>query len=108
MGKKRALKEPRAVYAVEPVTEFGGTYSTTMTSKGQIVIPVMLRRRYGLTPQTRIVIYDDGETIRLKPVTHQAIDRLAGILAGKSLTVSLLKERALDREREDAKRIRSR
>ena len=108
MGKKRALKESATVYAVERATEIGGTYSTTITSKGQVVIPIALRRRYGITPQTRIVIYDDGETIRLKPVTHQAIDRLAGILAGKSLTAALLKERALDREREDAKHIRPR
>ena len=31
----------------------------TLTEKGQVVIPARIRRRYGLTPGTRIEFVDD-------------------------------------------------
>jgi AbrB family looped-hinge helix DNA binding protein len=39
--------------------------ATTLTSKGQIVIPVAIRSRYGLTPGTQIEFVDEGGCIRL-------------------------------------------
>lgn len=37
----------------------------TLTAKGQVVIPVEIRERYGLVPGTRVEFVDDGGTIRL-------------------------------------------
>ncbi|MBI5053429.1 MAG: AbrB/MazE/SpoVT family DNA-binding domain-containing protein [Chloroflexi bacterium] len=105
--RHKILKEAAVPYIVEPQAEIPGVFSTTITSKGQVVIPASLRRRYGIEPQTRIMIYDDGQAIRLKPVTHQTIDRLCGVLQGHNLTKVLMEERAADREREDARRLRS-
>jgi AbrB family looped-hinge helix DNA binding protein len=73
------------------------TYATT---KGQIVIPSALRRKYGIKVGTKILIYDDGEHIILKPVTEQYLKGLQGSLKGKGALKVLLAERAKDRERE--------
>jgi AbrB family looped-hinge helix DNA binding protein len=73
------------------------TYATT---KGQIVIPSALRRKYGIKVGTKILVYDDGERIILKPVTEQYLKGLQGVLKGKGALKTLLEERAKDRERE--------
>ena len=56
---------------------------TRITANGQIVIPAMLRRKYGITEGTRIVISDDGDSIVLKPITEQYLRKLQGSLKGK-------------------------
>jgi AbrB family looped-hinge helix DNA binding protein len=39
--------------------------ATTLTEKGQIVIPAEIRSKYGLTPGTQVEFVDDEGTIRL-------------------------------------------
>jgi AbrB family looped-hinge helix DNA binding protein len=73
------------------------TYATT---KGQIVIPSTLRRKYGIKVGTKILVFDDGERIILKPVTEQYLKGLQGTLKGKGALKVLLQERTRDRERE--------
>jgi len=73
------------------------TYATT---KGQIVIPSSLRRKYGIKIGTKILVYDEGDRIILKPVTEQYLKGLQGMLKGKGALKALLQERAKDRERE--------
>jgi AbrB family looped-hinge helix DNA binding protein len=73
------------------------TYATT---KGQIVIPSALRRKYGIKVGTKILIEDDGEHIILKPVTEQYLKKLQGVLKGKGALKTLLEERARDKEHE--------
>ncbi len=73
------------------------TYATT---KGQIVVPSALRRKYGIRVGTKILVFDDGECIILKPVTEQYVKRLQGVLKGKGALKILREERARDKERE--------
>ncbi len=73
------------------------TYATT---KGQIVIPVALRRKYGIKSGTKIMVTDSGDGILLKPVTEQFLRSLQGSLKGKGGLKILLEERAKDRQRE--------
>ena len=73
------------------------TYATT---KGQIVIPAALRRKYGIKIGTKILVYDEGDRIVLKPVTEQYLKGLQGTLKGKGALKILLQERAKGRERE--------
>ena len=104
--KPRKVKEAALEYRVSPAPQPSllDIYRLRATSKGQVVIPAALRRKYGITPKTLIVVYDDGEKIVFKPVTREAIERLHGsVKGGPSLTQALLEERAKDREREDAK-----
>ena len=77
---------------------------STITSKGQIVVPARLRKRYGLKPGTKIRFIERNHEILFQPVTSEYIRSLCGILKGDtSLTRELLKERAKDKKREEAK-----
>ena len=78
-------------------------YRVSVNSKGQVVIPAALRRKYGLKPKTRLFISDNGERIVLTPA-RVLIEEMRGSMAGgPSLTKVLLKERAKDLEREEAR-----
>lgn len=75
---------------------------TTMTTKGQIVIPAAIRRHLNITPATRLSITESGGKVILQPLTEAYFDQVAGILNTKgSLLSDFLKERQLEKERED-------
>jgi AbrB family looped-hinge helix DNA binding protein len=40
-----------------------------VNSRGQITIPLELRKNYGIAAGTKIVFIDEGEHIRLQPLT---------------------------------------
>ena len=80
---------------------------TTATVKGQILIPVVLRRKYGIKKGTPIDISEEDGRIVLRPITDY-IDRLYGRFKGSRLVEALEVERARDKEREDAKFARFR
>lgn len=71
----------------------------TMTSKGQIVIPSGLRRKYGLKGGIRIRLVDDGEQIILKPITPEYVHKLRGMLKGKGGLRALVEDRRMEKER---------
>ena len=73
---------------------------TYATVKGQIVIPVSLRRKYGIKNGTKIIITDNGDSISLKPVTEQYLRNLQGSLKGKGVLKLLMDERRKDEQRE--------
>lgn len=73
---------------------------TTITRRGQTVIPAAIRKRYGITDGGHLIWLDDGETIRVVPVPADAIQGLRGIGKGEGLTAKLLAERRRERERE--------
>jgi AbrB family looped-hinge helix DNA binding protein len=68
--------------------------------KGQVIIPVEIRRKYGLQPGTVLHVVDLGDSILLKPVTEQSVHDLEGILKGKGGLKALLEDRSLEAERE--------
>ena len=75
-----------------------------VTSKGQLVVPAKLRRRYGIKPGTKVCFIERGNEILFQPVTKEYIRSVCGMLKSEtSVTQELLKERAKDREREEAK-----
>jgi len=53
------------------------------TTKGQVVIPLRLRKFYHIEEGTRAILTATDEGILLKPVTRHAINRLRGILKRK-------------------------
>jgi AbrB family looped-hinge helix DNA binding protein len=53
------------------------------TTKGQVVIPLRLRKLYHIEDGTRAIVTATEEGILLKPVTKHAINRLRGILKRK-------------------------
>jgi AbrB family looped-hinge helix DNA binding protein len=72
---------------------------THATTKGQIVIPVELRKKYGITGGTRIIIIDTGEEIILRPLTPQYLKNLRGSLKGSGALKILMEERRKDTAR---------
>ena len=72
------------------------TYSTI---KGQIVIPAPLRKKYGITEGTRIVITDNGREIILRPITREYLKSLRGSLKGRKALEVLMEERAKDKKK---------
>jgi len=77
------------------------TVYTTVSSKGQLVIPAEMREELGIEPGTRVAIRRDGQDLILSPLTKEAsrliISRLRGITAGgPSMTDDLIAERRAD------------
>jgi AbrB family looped-hinge helix DNA binding protein len=68
------------------------------TSKGQIVIPASLRRKYGIKEGTRIIITDNDDSIALKPITEQYLRKLQGSLKGTDALKVLMEERRKDKD----------
>ncbi len=75
----------------------------TVSSKGWVVIPSLIRRKIGLKPGMKIEVTETEGKIVLTPQAGDPVDELYGRLAGgESLTAALLADRAKEREREQA------
>jgi len=76
--------------------------TTTVTIKGQIVIPFRIRRHLQIRKGTRLSIEERAGELVLKPLSPQYFDRMAGVLNTKGrLTRALVIERERQQERED-------
>lgn len=76
--------------------------SVYMTSKGQLVVPARLRRKYGMKKGTKVRFLERDREIILQPITPQYIRGACGMLAEAGpATPELLKERARDKQREE-------
>lgn len=75
----------------------------TVSEKGQVSIPVSLRRRYGLKKGDKLAVEEADGAIVLRPLPRHPLLALRGKLKGETgekLTDLLLAERASERERE--------
>ncbi len=72
----------------------------TATSKGQIVIPSSIRRKFGIKEGTRIQIEvdDEAKEIILTPITREYVHSLRGRFKGKGLLKALMVDRRKERE----------
>jgi AbrB family looped-hinge helix DNA binding protein len=74
----------------------------TISSKGWVVIPADLRKKYGLKPGDAVNIVDYGGVLALVPAMKDPVREAMGLFKSEeSLTELLLEERRKDRERED-------
>lgn len=73
---------------------------TVATSKGQIVIPSEVRRKFGIKAGTRIqvIVNDSTHEIILKPITREYVHSVRGKLKGKGLLKALMADRKKERE----------
>jgi len=73
---------------------------TYMTVKGQIVIPSKIRRKLGMTENTRIQVDVDEQAhkIILTPITREYIQSLRGKYKGKGLLKALAAEKKREKE----------
>jgi len=76
--------------------------SVRVSSKGWVVIPAELRRKYGIKPKSEVMVVDYGGVLALVPLKEKPVEQGAGILSGDpSLTEALVEEhrKELDRGR---------
>jgi bifunctional DNA-binding transcriptional regulator/antitoxin component of YhaV-PrlF toxin-antitoxin module len=84
-------------------------FETTIDSQGHFDIPIDMRDRHGLTNGARVKIEENGNRVVISPVESlvkiEDISDLAGFLKNGDPVGDLLRERALDRMRENADRV---
>ncbi len=79
------------------------TYRTSLSTKGQVVIPAEIREQLHLEPGTAMTLdVRDGE-VRLAPLNEDTIDRFQGMFSDHK---RLLRTFRTERKREDAARMK--
>lgn len=68
----------------------------TVKAKGQIVIPVNVRRQFNINEGTRVAFLEEEGRLVMQPVTDEFIDEMKGILHGRDLPSRV--ERSTDRD----------
>ncbi|MDI6603449.1 MAG: AbrB/MazE/SpoVT family DNA-binding domain-containing protein, partial [Patescibacteria group bacterium] len=84
----------------QDLADKGGDMETTVvTTKGQIVIPSKIRRRYGIKKGTRVCLIEQGGDIVIRPITDEYIEKMAGSLGTKGRVLkTFLEEKKRERE----------
>jgi AbrB family looped-hinge helix DNA binding protein len=73
---------------------------SVLSEKGWVVIPLELRKRYGLKKGDRVHVIDYGGVISIVPTSENPIRSSHGMFKGRaSLTKELLKSRKQDSAR---------
>jgi len=72
-----------------------------VTSKGQIVIPKRLREKYAIATSTTIRWIPKEEGLLMVPETDDAIKAARGMLKGSELLKTYLKEKQLEKRKEN-------
>jgi AbrB family looped-hinge helix DNA binding protein len=82
-------------------------HTAYVTSKGQLAIPVKLRRKYNIKKGTRVNFVEDKGKIVMQLVTREYINSLCGMFklkpGEKLATQELLEDRAEDLRIEEEK-----
>jgi AbrB family looped-hinge helix DNA binding protein len=73
---------------------------TTLSRRGQTVVPAAIRKRHHLFDGDRLAWIDDGETIKIIPIPADPVRALKGIAKGERLVQELMKYRKEERARE--------
>jgi len=65
-------------------------------AKGQVVIPVEVRRKFQIDKGTRVAFLEESGRLFLQPVTDEFIDEMKGLLAGRNLPQRIEREKDRD------------
>ncbi len=76
------------------------TYRTSVSSKGQVVIPAELRERLGLEKGTPATWSEEKGKLILSPITERQLDEIMGFLKPLPNSPSMFEESFVERERE--------
>ena len=73
-----------------------------VSSKGQIVLPAELRKKYGIEAGSRLGIVEYAGALYLVPLSNDPIGELRGILAGTGYSSEqFVAERRAERDRDE-------
>jgi len=73
---------------------------STVTKRGQTVVPAGLRRKYGIDKGTALEWIDTGTGIRVIPLPEDLVGSLRGSIKTGNIIKKLLKTRKEDKQRE--------
>jgi AbrB family looped-hinge helix DNA binding protein len=94
---------PNMLYLIYKKYNEEALMALIISSKGWVVIPAELRKKYNLHPGRPVHVVDYGGVLALVPVLTDPIHQTAGMLhtPDESLTQDLLVERAQEKASED-------
>ncbi len=73
--------------------------TAVVTSKGQIVIPVKIRRKLGIKSGSKVALIEQGDKIIMQPLDKEYFNKIAGILGEKGkMLKSLMEDKKKERE----------
>lgn len=75
-------------------------FETTISSRGQVVIPAELRQQLGLEKGTRATWIEDKGRLVLTPITEQRLDEVMGFLKSTSPENSMFEDSFRERQQE--------
>jgi AbrB family looped-hinge helix DNA binding protein len=70
---------------------------TSVTKKGQTVIPAALRRKFNIGPNSQLVWSTDGNVIQVTPLPADPVRALRGFSEQHPLRKALLRKRREDK-----------
>jgi len=76
---------------------------TSVTTKGQVVIPASIRHRLGIKKGTKLHVEERKGEIILRPLNREYFKKVSGMLKGSGLTKALEASRKDDLRREEEK-----
>ena len=65
---------------------------STVTTKGQLVIPAKLRRKYSIRKGTQVAFLEEENRLVLQPLTPEFVRSLRGSLKGEPSALKILLE----------------
>jgi AbrB family looped-hinge helix DNA binding protein len=68
------------------------TAVSTVTTKGQLVIPSKLRRKYSIKEGTQVAFLEQENRLVLQPLTSEFVRSLRGSLKGEPSAMKALRE----------------
>jgi AbrB family looped-hinge helix DNA binding protein len=70
-----------------------------VTTKGQLVIPSKMRKKFGIKPGTRVNFFEETDGIKIVPLTSEIIKSNKGFMkTGGKLLKALMEEKKKERE----------
>ena len=88
-------------FSIKCITQGFAMSTAVISSKGWIVIPAELRRKYNLKAGDQVEVVDYGGLLGVLPTSNDPIkDSMGSLKSNKKLSSILLKERAKERKRE--------
>jgi AbrB family looped-hinge helix DNA binding protein len=76
--------------------------SAVISTKGQLVIPAILRKEIGLKAGVRVVFKKHGRGLLIEPGSYEAVKALRGKYAGLPLEADLAESRRQEEEKLEA------